>query len=814
MPYTLVIVESPAKCQKIEKFLGSGYKVMGSFGHITHLSSLKQIDFENNYKPTFEIIESKQSQISKLKKAIQNSNEIILATDDDREGEAIAWHIAQTFSLNVSTTKRIIFHEITERAIKNAIANPTTINMNMVYAQQGRQILDLIVGFKITPLLWKHIVSNTKNSLSAGRCQSPALRLVYDNYKEIQQSPGKLSFNTIGYFTSKNISFALNFNHLSHEAIKDFLEKSKLFDHILSREKEKEVSKNPPQPFTTSGLQQSANNNLHISPKETMALAQKLYEGGYITYMRTDSKVYSEDFVNETKDYISSNYNENYINPNYKNLIQNKDNEEINNNNEEKEKQKKSTKTKIKEKSGKKNDVPAAQEAHEAIRPTHIDTINIPEDEDVFTAKHRKLYKLIWSNTLESLMAPAIYKQLLLKISAPENLYYKYTSEENIFPGWKVVNGVEEEKYYNFLKTIKEGFIQYKKITSKQTLKDLKSHYTEARLVQLLEQKGIGRPSTFSSLIDKIQERKYVNRENITGKKLEIIDYNMDYVDGKGGEIIKEEKGEKEFGNEKNKLVITQTGIFVIEFLIKYFDSLFNYDYTKCMEDELDVIAKGNKKYYELCNECNMFIEDLITNNSLLGKDSDNNKSSNIEKVNIKIDENHTYLIGRNGPTIKYKKEDGTLGFYGVKPDIDIEKLKAGNYKLDEIIVLAEENNKLLGQYKGNNLYLKNAKFGYYLECGTIKKSLKFVKINIPFKNISYDDAISILENSESGDNSLVRKLDTNLSIRKGKYGDYIFYKTEKMRKPLFFKLNGFNDDYKNCSLTNIRSWIKEKYEV
>jgi DNA topoisomerase-1 len=813
MPYTLVIVESPAKCQKIEKFLGSGYKVMGSFGHITHLSSLKQIDFENNYKPTFEIIESKQSQISKLKKAIQNSSEIILATDDDREGEAIAWHIAQTFSLNISTTKRIIFHEITERAIKNAIANPTTINMNMVYAQQGRQILDLIVGFKITPLLWKHIVSNTKNSLSAGRCQSPALRLVYDNYKEIQQSPGKLSFNTIGYFTSKNIPFALNFNHLSHEAIKDFLEKSKLFDHILSREKEKEVSKNPPQPFTTSGLQQSANNNLHISPKETMALAQKLYEGGYITYMRTDSKVYSEDFVNETKDYISCNYNENYINPNYKNLIQNKDNDEINNNNEEKEKQKKLTKTK-KEKSGKKNDLPAAQEAHEAIRPTHIDTINIPEDEDVFTAKHRKLYKLIWSNTLESLMAPAIYKQLLLKISAPENLYYKYTSEENIFPGWKVVNGVEEEKYYNFLKTIKEGSIKYKKITSKQTLKDLKSHYTEARLVQLLEQKGIGRPSTFSSLIDKIQERKYVNRENITGKKLEIIDYNMDYVDGKGGEIIKEEKGEKEFGNEKNKLVITQTGIFVIEFLIKYFDSLFNYDYTKCMEDELDVIAKGNKNYYELCNECNTFIEDLITNNSLLGKDSDNNKSSNIEKVNIKIDEKHTYLIGRNGPTIKYKKEDGTLGFYGVKPDIDIEKLKAGNYKLDEIIVLAEENNKLLGEYKGNNLYLKNGKFGYYLECGTIKKSLKFVKINIPFKNISYDDAISILENSESGDNSLVRKLDTNLSIRKGKYGDYIFYKTDKMRKPLFFKLNGFNDDYKNCSLTNIRSWIKEKYEV
>ena len=820
MSYTLLIVESPAKCQKIEKFLGPAYKVLGSYGHITHLSSLKQIEFENNYKPNFEIIESKQAQINKLKQAINKAKEVILATDDDREGEAIAWHIAQTFGLNIESNKRIIFHEITERAIKNSLSNPTTINMNTVYAQQGRQILDLIVGFKITPLLWKHIVSNTKNSLSAGRCQSPALRLVYDNYKEIQQSPGKLSFNSVGYFTSKNIPFALNFNHLSHEAIKEFLEKSKTFDHVLSREKEKEVSKNPPQPFTTSGLQQSANNNLHISPKETMVLAQKLYEGGYITYMRTDSKVYSEDFINETKDYIISNYNERHINPNFKNLIQNKDNnDESDDINEEKEKEtkdktnetkklKKTKKTKVK------SDVPAAQEAHEAIRPTHINMISIPEDEDVFTAKHRKLYKLIWSNTLESLMAPAIYKQLVLKITAPESLYYKYVAEENIFPGWKAVNGVEEEKYYNFLQTLKEGSINYKKITSKQTLKDLKSHYTEARLVQLLEQKGIGRPSTFSSLIDKIQERNYVNKQNVEGKKLEIIDYNLEYIDGKCD--IKEEKGSKEFGNEKNKLVISQTGIFVIEFLIKYFDSLFNYDYTKCMEDELDVIAKGNKKYYELCDECNKFIDDLIINNSLLGSGSgsENNNFSNIEKVNIKIDEKHTYLIGKNGPIIKYTKEDGTLGFYGVKPDLNIEKLKAGEYNLDEIIVLAEENNKLLGIYKNNNLYLKNGKFGYYLECGELKKSLKFVKINVPLKNIGYDDAISILETCEPGNNSLIRNLDTNLSIRKGKYGDYIFYKTEKMRKPLFFKLNGFNDDYKNCSLTNIRSWIKEKYEV
>ncbi len=808
MSYSLVIVESPAKCEKIEKFLGSGYKVLGSYGHITHLSNLKQIEFENNYKPNFEIIESKQAQINKLKKAIQNAKEVILATDDDREGEAIAWHIAQVFKLDIQNTKRIIFHEITERAIKNAISNPTIINMNNVYAQQGRQILDLIVGFKITPLLWKHIVSNTKNSLSAGRCQSPALRLVYDNYKEIQESPGKLSFNTNGFFTSKNISFALNSNHLSHEDIKEFLELSKTFDHKFSKAKEKELIKTPPQPFTTSVLQQSANNNLHISPKETMALAQKLYEGGYITYMRTDSKVYSEDFVNETKDYITNKYSSNYINGSIEKLIQTKDKPRDISDPEVEKKSKSKSKSKKEKEKEKEKEGSLAQEAHEAIRPTHINVESLPEDEDVFTAKHRKLYKLIWSNTLESLMANAIYNSLMLNICAPQNLIYKYSAEENIFPGWKIVNGVEEEKYYNFLKTLKEGSINYKKIFSKQTLKDLKSHYNEAKLVQLLEQRGIGRPSTFSSLIDKIQERNYVNRENVEGKKLTIIDYVLEQ--GKDDIIL--EKGEKTFGNEKNKLVITQLGIFVIEFLIKYFNSLFDYDYTKVMEDELDVIAKGNKNYYDLCKECDTFIEDLIKNNSLSLTTS--NGDSNIEKINIAIDEKHTYLIGKNGPTIKYKKEDGSAGFYGVKKDIIIEKLKAGEYKLEEIIVSAEDNNKILGEYKGNNLYLKYGKYGYYLECGELKKSLTYTKINVPIKNIGYDDAVNILENSEANANSLVRKIDEALSIRKGKYGDYIFYKTEKMKKPQFLKLNGFNDDYKNCSLSNIRSWIKEKYEV
>jgi len=815
MSYILVIVESPAKCEKIEKFLGAGYKVIGSYGHITHLSNLDQIDVKNNYKPSFAIIDTKKAQIEKMRKAIKGAKEVILATDDDREGEAIAWHIAQVFGLELETTKRIIFHEITERAIKQAIANPRTLNLELVYAQQARQMLDLIVGFTITPLLWKYITSNSKNALSAGRCQTPALRLVYDNYKDIQASPGKLSFNSSGYFTSNNIQFTLNKNFDSHDTIKDFLEQSKTHKHSLSKAKEREIIKNPPCPFTTSGLQQAANNIMHISPKDTMALAQKLYEGGYITYMRTDSKVYSDEFIEQGKNYITEKYRAEYIHPELNKLIQNKDKGEIQEALEEAQEgqtKTKAKKTKDKDKAKSKKEKTEAtvdsnnnaQEAHEAIRPTHIDLEAIPISEESFNAKHRKLYKLIWTNSLESMMAPAKYLQLVVNINGPLDSIYKYCAEENIFIGWKAVCGIEEEKYYSYFKNMKEEHINYKKITCKQTLKELKSHYSEAHLVQLLEQKGIGRPSTFSSLLEKIQERNYVTKQNIDGKKLEIIDYTL--IDNN----IIEEQGTKEFGNEKNKLVITQTGIFVIEFLIKYFSKLFDYDYTKCMEDELDNIAQGMKKYYELCDECYVFINDLIKTNNLTNTNSTN--TNGVEKIQIAIDSKHSYLIGKNGPTIKYTKEDGTLGFYGVKKDIEIAKLKAGLYKLDELIETKEENSKLLGNFQDVPVYLKKGKFGYFLECGELRKSLNTVKINVPIKEIKIEDALTILTERASEGNGLVRRISNDLAIRKGKYGDYIFYKTEAMKKPQFLKLNEFNDDYITCSLEFLKSWIKEKY--
>ena len=792
MTYTLLIVESPAKCSKIESFLGQGYKVLGSYGHITHLSSLEQINIKANYSPTYNIIESKQAQISKIKKALTGAREVILATDDDREGEAIAWHIAQVFNLDVAKTKRIIFHEITEQALKTALANPRTINMNLVYAQQGRQILDLLVGFTITPLLWKSIVLKSKNSLSAGRCQTPALRLVYDNYKAIKASPGTLSFNSVGYFTSKNIEFVLNKNHNSHDSINDFLELSITHDHILSKAKEKTLVVSPPVPFSTSSLQQAASNSLHISPKETMSYAQKLYEDGLITYMRTDSKSYCVDFIEQCKQFICTKYGAYYVaNPDDLNALTHNTNTNTNTNTNDESS----------------NNAPA--HAHEAIRPTNIALETLDSAE--YSAKHSKLYKLIYTNSLESVMSNAQYNQLTVSISAPHDAHYKYSALENTFLGWKIVNTKYEEKHYNYLKNIKEGIIDYNKISCKETLKDLKSHYSEAHLVQLLEQKGIGRPSTFSSLIDKIQERNYVKKEHVEGKKITSTDYIL--IE----DIITKETSTKEFGNEKNKLVISQLGIITIEFLITHFDKLFDYDYTKLMEDDLDAIAQGAKAYYDLCGECtnlmNTLIESSNLNVNVNGLDSTKTKC---DKLQIAIDDKHTYIIGKNGPTIKYTKEDGTLGFYGVKKNIDIDLLKAGHYSLEDVLESSQESIKTLGLYKEQQVYLKYGSYGYYLECGLVRKSLNSVKINVPFKELTLEDAITILESCDSVSNSLVRHISNILSIRKGKYGDYLFYKSETMKKPKFLKLDGFNHEggYITCPLDSLKLWIKEKYGI
>ena len=465
----LVIVESPAKCRKIESYLGKGYKCVASFGHIRQLGGpkdgLKCIDFNNNFKPSFVLLGNKKKYLSNLTNNIKKASEVILATDDDREGEAIAWHICKVFKLSVENTKRIIFHEVTKPAIQNAMANPVRLDMNKVYAQQSRQILDKIVGFKLSPMLYNYISKKPKNGLSAGRCQTPALRIVFDNQVEIDESPGKKVYDTVGVFTEKNLPFKLNHNHNTEDKISKFLEDSVNHDHVYSISKVREgVEKKPPTPFTTSTLQQKASNCFGYSPKRTMRLAQTLYENGYITYMRTDSKKYSKEFIAIAKKFIMSNYGKNYVNKSINKLANNA----------------KQTKTEKK--------APLAQEAHEAIRPTKIDTKTVNH----LPNPEQKLYKLIWENTIESCMAPAIYSSITANITAPDKYKYKYSVEIAIFLGWQAICGAltHEPEIYKFLNEIKKGTImEYKKIESKVSLKELKTHFTEARLVQMLEKK-------------------------------------------------------------------------------------------------------------------------------------------------------------------------------------------------------------------------------------------------------------------------------------------------------------------------------------
>ncbi len=791
---SLVIVESPAKCKKIEEYLGPGYKCVASYGHIRELPSIKNIDIENNFNPNYLMIDNtiKKRNFETLRREIKLASEVILATDDDREGEAIAWHLCQVFKLDLSKTKRIIFHEITENALQIAINNPKIVNMDLVQAQQARQILDILVGFKVSPVLWKLVATpkGKENALSAGRCQTPALKLVYENQQEINESIERKVYNTIGYFTNSNLPFELNKQIEDEDAMVNFLDESADFSHIYTCSQPSKVFKQPPEPFTTSRIQQVASNELHYSPKETMRICQLLYEGGYITYMRTDSKAYSADFINLASEYITTTYNAQYFNSQ---LLNSSDTTQTDN------KPKKGKKTTKKNNFAEVKDI-LRQEAHEAIRPTNISLCELPENMD---SKERRMYKLIWTNTLESCMVPASYFSVTASISAPFNMKYSYSMEMIDFPGWKIV----ENKFsrgshgYQYLQMIeKDKPIPYKKITAKVTITGSKLHYTEAKLVQLLEEKGIGRPSTFSSLVDKIQERGYVKKEDVKGKEVICKDFEL-----QDNEIFEIET-KREFGNEKGKLVIQPLGTIVMEFLDKHFNPLFNYHYTSLMEDSLDKIAKGELIWFEVCSSCNKEVDELVDG------------VKNETKIEFQIDENNTYMIGKYGPVIKcVEDKDGKeeVTFKPIKKDIDISKLENGEYELNEIVNNEKKPNSqfILGQYEGKEVILRKGKFGLYVTWGDNSRNLKEFG-NRPIENITFQEVKDILEKGSN----VIRLITSSTTIRKGPKGDYLFYKTAKMKKPQFYDIKNFiretNEDYKICDLTILKSWIEEKYSI
>jgi len=752
----LLIVESPSKCLKIESFVRC--KCISSKGHIRELKKLPENPRD---EPTYENIPEKKSHIESMRKVIKmySPADIYLATDDDREGEAIAWHICQVFGLPVETTKRIIFHEVTKPALQKAVLNPIVINMNIVKAQQARQVLDLMVGFKISPLLWKYLYRNKDNSLSAGRCQTPALRLVYDNEKECSQAVLSQSYKIVGVFFSKKLEFVLSKELENSEKVCEFFELSKSFKHMFSIGQKKIIQQNPPRPFSTSSLLQSASSNLGISPKETMSICQQLYQDGFITYMRTDAQTYSLSFLEEAKKWIL----EEKKRPEYVGDLE-----------------------KLTEAVG----------AHEAIRVTHI------EGEKPDGGKAKKLYDFIWKNTVASCMSTATMEQTPVYMSCPQiggmdGLRYEYTIEVPAFLGWKSIypekGGEQGKMAIYFASCHKEQSLV--EASAKIAVHGHKSHYTEAGLIKRLEDVGIGRPSTYASLVEVLMERGYVKKMDIDGAIIKCSEYVLE-----GGDI-KEVIIEKKAGQERGKLVIQPTGVLVAEFLTDSFASLFDYGYTEAMEKDLDEMARGVEK--DICGECNEQIERLI-------------KPIEKKRFSLKETEEYYVVFGKYGPVIQHvtNKKD----FRQIRVKIDMDRLRKGEYSLGE---LEDRGEEVLGEYEGNPVILLNGPFGEYI---------KYKEENIPLTGFSassapsaqstmntlYDKFVEYYSNrsQEKTNPKIIRELTEDLSIRNGKYGAYIHYETPGMKKPQFYKLKGFKESYRLCQKEVILEWIRTTYNV
>ncbi len=737
----LILVESPAKCNKILSFLDKNYLCEATYGHLREFKSLKSIDNKFNIK--FENIPEKKRQITKIENKIKMCDEVILATDDDREGEGIAWHIIDMFQLPINT-KRIKFNSITKDSILHALNTPTKININMVESQQTRQILDILVGFKISPILWNEISRN--NNLSAGRCQSPALNILYENYIKNKDALPELSYQPYGYFSGKNIKFILNKNFKNENDLINFLNVcNNLTSYNLNHEIKYNTEKLPPNPFITSSLQQSCSNLFNISPKECMSICQTLYESGHITYMRTDSYYISDKFKSECKKFISEKYGSSYFNDKYS----------------------------YKNKKG-------SQEAHEAIRPTNLSVY------PSLTGKQEKIYKLIYNQTLKSLMISAIIDVHKFIATVDDDYKFIYTCDYIKRYGWMILLDKEKDDFISYLSNLSN--ITCNKIIGEATFSNTSLHYSEAKLIKELEDKNIGRPSTFASIVEKLKERKYINKCNTKGNKIKYNSYEL--YDNK----IFKKKEDKLIGIEKNKLIIQPLGIMVNELLIKHFNNIFNYSFTEQMENCLDSIANGNNNKVDTCLEYEKNINNYIK------------LYNNSEKKKIMIDDNHEFIISKNGPIIKCTLNNEVC-FKKIKSDFDIEKLKKGEYSINDII--DESNNeRKLGYYKDIEIILKIGKFGNYIEYGD--KNISIKTINKEFHEITITDVIDILDNKSN----ILRQISNEISIRNGKFGDYIFYKTDKMKKPKFIPLKKINEDYLNCDANIIKNYVNETIKL
>jgi DNA topoisomerase-1 len=790
-PY-LIIVESPFKCKKIEKFLGFQYKCIASNGHFREISKINTKEKENAYEPVFEIIPLKQKHVDNIREIISyfrdSPENIFIATDDDREGEAIAWHICMTFELPIEKVHRILFHEITEPAIKEAVLNPMKIRMNIVFAQHARQVLDRLVGFQISPLLTKRMNNNGEMKyLSAGRCQTPALRLIYDRENtldidiDIDIDIDTNTYTINGFFFSQQLKFVLSQKLITKEKCISFLEKSREFSHEMKIENPQQKNISPPLPLNTSSLLQSANTLFQLSSKETMNYCQQLYQAGYITYMRTESVVYSKTFISKVNKYIAGTFSPEYIG-NIE-LLQNQN----------------------------QNDCP-----HEAIRVTDLYckeiSLSMLKESPKQKEQRQKLYSFIWKRSIESCMSDYVYKQTIVKITAPlPEYYYEYVVDIPVFLGWTVIdidNRKDNQKngILLFLQSAKSP-IKCMKIECEVYIPERKGHYCESGLIRDLEKYGIGRPSTFSIILQCIQERDYVRKQNIEGKPIEYTNIMLDNL--KNGEIIFLKK-ERIIGKEKNKLVLQELGKCIIDELIPTFNDLFSYDYTKKMEMELDKISNGNNNVWNsICRECDKTI-------------AKNAKRWKMEMKQIyPIDDKHELIFIKTGPIIRIKDDnDGDdngkkTNYKRIKSNlkIDFEKLRNKKYNLEELLEIPKD---ILGEYEGYPLYLKNGQYGLYVTWGEKKEKISLDQ-NKKIEDINLQYIVDYLSAKKHIPlpKQIIRVLNEHISIRKGKYGHYIHCSIPgKDKDTEFYNIKLFPGDYLKCETNELLRWLENTYGI
>ncbi len=741
----LVIVESPAKAKTIEKFLGKDYKVCSSYGHIRDIAKKGiGVDVENGFLPAYEISPEKTKTVAELKKLADQAECVWLASDEDREGEAIAWHLTEVLGLPIDQTKRIVFHEITKNAILEAIASPRTVDMNLVNAQQARRVLDRLVGFELSPVLWKKV----KPALSAGRVQSVAVRLIVEREREIIDFKASQFYRITARFIAadgKVFKAELDRKFETKQAAMEFLSGLAGVDFAVIGVESKPASKYPAPPFTTSTLQQEAGRKLSMSVAQTMSVAQKLYENGFITYMRTDSVNLSLQALAATKDAIISTFGEEYH-------------------------AWRAYKTKSK----------GAQEAHEAIRPSYLDRQTIEG-----TSAEKRLYELIWKRTVASQMAPALIDRTVVTIQVGDHTErFVATGEQVKFDGFMKLysESVDEENEDDnaVLPVVSEGeILAMKDVTATQKFTQQPYRYSEALLVKRLEELGIGRPSTYAPTISTIISRGYVIKQNKEGVKR-----SYDQITLSKGKITEKVMSEV-VGKEKGKLSPTDIGMLVNDYLESQFPQILDYNFTATVEKEFDAIAEGKEMWTEMIGEFygdfHKTVESALENQI---KQNSSVRQLGIDPVSgLPV----SARIGRYGPMVQIGGENG-------------DKARFASLKKDQLIatITLEEALSLfalprsLGEFEGEEVSVGVGKFGPY-----VRHAGKFVslgKTDDPY-TVTYERAVELIDQKREQDRASKKPVKTfdgvdDIAIMTGIYGPYIQaggknYRIPKTKDPM-----------------------------